>query len=77
MNKDIETLKQYLSFIDSFDVDDLDIEERYLVNEIIDEIDARHQEILEEFTELNEEETDEYLLFPNGRDYDAEDEDGI
>ena len=77
MNKDIETLKQYLSFIDSFDVDDLDIEERYLVNEIIDEIDARHQEILEELTELNEEETDEYLLFPNGRDYDAEDEDGI
>ncbi len=77
MNKDIEILKQYLSFIDSFDIDDLDIEERYLVNEIIDEIDARHQEILEEFTELNEEENDEYLLFPNGRDYDAEDEDGI
>ena len=33
--------------------------------------------IKEEYDRMVDELSDDYLMFPNGRDYDAEDEDGI
>ena len=39
---------------------------------------SSYSKIKEEYTEMvNEYDSSEDLLFPNGRDYDAEDEDGI
>lgn len=38
--------------------------------------DASYEEVLEEYQYFNDEICDTSDLFPNGRDYDAEDEDG-
>lgn len=41
-----------------------------------EEVDS-YEAIKEEYDRMVDELSDDYLMFPNGRDYDAEDEDGI
>lgn len=38
---------------------------------------SSYEEVKEEYDEMIEEFSDDSYMFPNGRDYDAEDEDGI
>lgn len=42
----------------------------------LEELDS-DEAIKEEYDRMVDELSDDYLMFPNGRDYDAEDEDGI
>lgn len=41
------------------------------------DIDSPYKAVKEDYDEMKKELSDDFLLFPNGRDYDAEDEDGI
>ena len=56
--------------------------------EMLEEMDENHwghesdenssyEEIKEEYDEMVDEFSDDSVMFPNGRDYDSEDEDGI
>lgn len=38
---------------------------------------SRYEEVEEEYQEMVKERSDDSDMFPNGRDYDAEDEDGV
>lgn len=38
---------------------------------------SSYEEVKEEYDEMVDEFSDDSVMFPNGRDYDAEDEDGI
>ena len=41
------------------------------------DLDSTYKAVKEDYDEMKKELSDDSLLFPNGRDYDAEDEDGI
>ena len=41
------------------------------------DLDSPYKAVKEDYDEMKKELSDDSLLFPNGRDYDAEDEDGI
>jgi len=64
-------------YLDDFSTSELDSENRDILKDEFDELQALISEKLDEITELDLEESDDSDLFPNGRDTDAEDEDGI
>jgi len=64
-------------YLDDFSITDLDSEKRDELKDEFDELQTLISEKLDEITELDLEESDDSDLFPNGRDTDAEDEDGI
>lgn len=39
--------------------------------------DSSYEDVKEEYDEMIEEFSDDFTMFPNGRDYDSEDEEGI
>ena len=73
----LEKVKDFYMYLDDFSITDLDSEKRDELKDEFDELQTLISETLDEITELALEESDDSDLFPNGRDTDAEDEDGI
>ena len=73
----LEKVKDFYKYLDDFSTSELDSENRDILKDEFDELQALISEKLDEITELDLEESDDSDLFPNGRDTDAEDEDGI
>ena len=73
----LEKVKDFYMYLDDFSITDLDSEKRDELKDEFDELQTLISEKLDEIIELDLEESDDCDLFPNGRDTDAEDEDGI
>lgn len=73
----LEKVKDFYKYLDDFSTSELDSGNRDILKDEFDELQALISEKLDEITELDLEESDDSDLFPNGRDTDAEDEDGI
>lgn len=73
----LEKVKDFYMYLDDFSITDLDSEKRDELKDEFDELQTLISEKLDEITELDLEESDDSDLFPNDRDTDAEDEDGI